>query len=54
MLGRVQFRFEKMVNVGKIIENRNGPIISNRGSSPFFKNRHNDCLLPQFRESVLR
>jgi hypothetical protein len=64
MLGRVQFRFEKkIVNMviynkfkyfRKMIENSNGLIIPNRGSFPFFENRDNDCLLPQFRKSVLR
>jgi hypothetical protein len=63
MLGGVQFRFEEVVNMvmynkfkysGKIIENSNGPIISNTGSFPFFENRDNDCLLPQFRKSVPR
>jgi hypothetical protein len=45
MLGIVQFRFEKMVNMvmyntfkyfGKIVKNSNGPIIPNRGKYPFF------------------
>jgi hypothetical protein len=62
MLG-VQFRFQKMVDMvmynkfkyfGNIIKNSNGPIISTRGTFPFFENRDNDCLLPQFRKSVLR
>jgi hypothetical protein len=45
--------YNKFKYFGKIIENSNGPVIYNRGYFPFLKNRDNDCLLPQFRESVL-
>jgi hypothetical protein len=38
----------------KLLRIAMNPTISNRGSFPFFDNRDNDCLLPQFRESVLR
>jgi hypothetical protein len=44
--------YNKFKYFGKIIENSNGPIISNGGSFPFFENRDNDFLLPQFRKSV--
>jgi uncharacterized membrane protein len=63
MLGRAQFRIKEMSNVvvfnklkyfGKIIKNSNGPVISNRGRFSFIRNRDNDCLLPQIRESVLK
>jgi hypothetical protein len=46
--------YNKFKYFGKIIKNSNGPVISNRGSFPFFENRDNDCLLPEFRKSVLR
>jgi hypothetical protein len=45
MMGGIQFRFEKIVDMvtykkfkyfGTIIKNSNGPIIPNRGSFPFF------------------
>jgi hypothetical protein len=64
MLGRIQFRFEKVRNVvmyddkfknfRKIIENICGPLISNRGSFSFFENRDNSCLVPQAGKSILR
>jgi hypothetical protein len=46
--------YDKFKNVGKIVKNSCGPIITNRGSFSFFENRDICCLLPQVRKSILR
>jgi hypothetical protein len=45
--------YDTLQNFGKDVENRYGSIVLDRRSFPFFKNRDDDSMFPQFGENIL-
>jgi hypothetical protein len=46
--------YDKFINIGKLVQNSYGRIISNTGKFSCLENRDSRCLFPQVGKSVLR
>jgi hypothetical protein len=45
--------YDRFKNFGKVVENQYGSIVSDRRMFPFFKNRDDDSMFPQFGKNIL-
>ena len=45
--------YDRFKNFGKVVEDRYGSVVLDKRRFPFFKNRNDDSLLPQFGKGIL-